>query len=65
MKGFFSLHFTSFENVIDVKPVVKKKLMNRRVGGGGMDGWMTCCLTSFSTVFLSYQNGGQMIMKSR
>ena len=28
-----------------------------------MDGWMTCDFTSFSTVFQSYQDDGQMIMK--
>ena len=28
-----------------------------------MDGWMTCDLTSSSTVFQSYQDNGQMIMK--
>ena len=29
----------------------------------GIDGWMTCDFTSFSTVFQSYQDDGQMIMK--
>ena len=29
----------------------------------GLDGWMTCDFTSFSTVFQSYQDDGQMIMK--
>ena len=28
-----------------------------------MDGWMTCDFMSFSTVFQSYQDNGQMIMK--
>ena len=28
-----------------------------------MDGWMICDFTSFSTVFQSYQDDGQMIMK--
>ena len=28
-----------------------------------MDGWMTCDFTSFSTVFQSYQDDGQMIIK--
>ena len=28
----------------------------------GMDGWMTCNFTSFSTVFQSYQDDGQIIM---
>ena len=28
-----------------------------------MDCWMTCDCTFFSTVFQSYQDGGQMIMK--
>ena len=28
-----------------------------------MDGWMTCEFTFFSTVFQSYQDVGQMIMK--
>ena len=28
-----------------------------------MDGWMTCDFTSFSTVFQSYQDDGQIIMK--
>ena len=28
-----------------------------------MDGWMTCDFTSFSTIFQSYQDNGQMIMK--
>ena len=28
-----------------------------------MDGWMTCKFTSFSTVFQSYQDDGQLIMK--
>ena len=27
------------------------------------DGWMTCDLASFSTVFQSYQNDGRLIMK--
>ena len=27
------------------------------------DGWMTCSFMSFSTVFQSYQDDGQMIMK--
>ena len=27
------------------------------------DGWMTCDFTSFSTVFHSYQDDGQMILK--
>ena len=29
---------------------------------GWTDGWMTCDFTSFSTVFHSYQDDGQMIM---
>ena len=29
-----------------------------------MDGWMICEFTSFSTVFQSYQDDGQTIMKS-
>ena len=33
------------------------------VGLCAMDGWMTCDFTSFSTVFQSYQDDGQMIMK--
>ena len=28
-----------------------------------LDGWMTCDFTSFSSVFQSYQDDGQMIMK--
>ena len=28
-----------------------------------MTGWMICDLTSFSTVFQSYQNDGRLIMK--
>ena len=28
-----------------------------------IDGWMTCDFTSFSTVFQSYQDNGQMINK--
>ena len=28
-----------------------------------IDGWITCDFTSFSTVFQSYQDDGQMIMK--
>ena len=34
--------------------------VGRWVGG---DGWMVCDFTSFSTVFQSYQDDGQMIMK--
>ena len=30
---------------------------------GWMDGWIACDLTSFSTVFQSYQDDGWMIMK--
>ena len=30
-----------------------------------VDGWMTCDFTSFLTVFLSYQDDGRLIMKSR
>ena len=30
---------------------------------GGELGWMTCGFTSFSTVFLPYQDDGWMIMK--
>ena len=29
----------------------------------GMDGWMTCDFTFFSTVFQSYQDDGRLIMK--
>ena len=29
-----------------------------------IDGWMTCKLTSFSTVSQSYQKGNRVIMKS-
>ena len=32
-------------------------------GGESHGGWMTCNLMSFSTVFQSYQDGGQMIRK--
>ena len=28
-----------------------------------MDGWMTCDVTSFSTVFQSYQDNERLIMK--
>ena len=28
-----------------------------------MDGWMACDLTSFSTVFQSYQEDGELIME--
>ena len=31
---------------------------------GWMDGWMICDFTSFATVFKSYQDDGQMIVKS-
>ena len=30
---------------------------------GWMDGWMDCKFTSLSTVFLSYQDDGTVIMK--
>ena len=30
---------------------------------GWMDGWMTCDVTSFLTVFQSYQDDGRMIME--
>ena len=29
----------------------------------GMDGWMTCDFTSFTTVFQSYQDDERLIMK--
>ena len=30
--------------------------------GVGMDGWLTCHVISFSTVFQSYQDDGQLMM---
>ena len=34
------------------------------VDNGWMDGWMTCCFTSFSTVFQPHQNNVWEILKS-
>ena len=39
----------------------KRKLLNTQTRE--MNGWMICDFTSFSTVFQSYQDDGQMIMK--
>ena len=33
------------------------------VAAVSLDGWMTCDFTSFSTVFLSYQDDERLIMK--
>ena len=45
------------QNILEQKQIMELTLKTK-------DGWMICDFTSFSTVFKSYQEIGQMIMKS-
>ena len=76
MKFLFFLHFffnfpltgwLNCEKKICIKLYIKfckkKTLALTRKYEIVIDGWMTCDFTSFSTVFQSYQDDGQMIMK--
>ena len=54
-KSYFEIYWSDLS---DLSHVAAKLFLFCMV-----DGWMTCDFTSFSTVFQSYQDDGQMIMK--
>ena len=59
-----SVHFRQCSSTSLMEKIPKKYVMVPQLNSLGKEnGWMACDFTSFSTVFQSYQDDGQMIMK--